>query len=205
MKRWIAVVAVLGGSLVITAPAEAAKTSAKEGRKFSRGYMKDKIRDGDLPDYGWHQRDCWRIGPDGAGDYRIFPNGVVCLFSTTKEVRGTCGVYGVAVKDGRKRLQASNVSSIQAYRGDPADCDPQAFMDYPVDVLGRGVVGDPLRPGAAAKGQACERALVRMNEAHIKLQDARHRGDRQDIKKYKKKYKRAKKAVERECPTPPGA
>jgi hypothetical protein len=170
MKRWIALVAILGGSLVITAPAEAAKTSAKEGRKFSRAYMKDLVREGDLPDYGWNQRDCWRIGPEGAGAYRIFPHGVVCVFSTTKRFRGTCGVYGVAVKDGRKRLQASNVSSVQIYRGDPADCDPQVFMDYPTTLKG-GIVGDALRPGApvteAAKGSGCERAPARMNEAHI--------------------------------------
>ena len=60
----------------------------------------------------------------------------VCVFSTTRRFRGTCGVYGVAVKDGRKRLQASNVSAVQIYRGDPADCDPQAFMDYPSTLKG---------------------------------------------------------------------
>jgi hypothetical protein len=144
MKRAIAVVAVLVGTLVVTAPAEAAKTSAKEGRKFSRTYLKDAVRRGDLPNHGgWNQRDCWRIGPQGAGAYRLFPRGVVCLFSTNKRFRGTCGVYGVAVKDGRRRIQAANVSSVQIYRGDPADCDPRAFMDYPTTLKG-GVVGDPL-------------------------------------------------------------
>ena len=34
-----------------------------------------------------------------------------------------------------------------------------------------------------------------MNDAHIKLVDARSRGDARDIKKYKKKYKRAKREV----------
>jgi hypothetical protein len=65
------------------------------------------------------------------------------VFSTNKRVRGTCGVYGVAVKDGRKRLKAANVSSVQIYRGDPADCNPKAFMDYPTTLKG-GVVGGPL-------------------------------------------------------------
>ena len=44
-----------------------------------------------------------------------------------------------------------------------------------------------------------------MNDAHIKLVDARSRGDARDIKEYKKKYKRAKREVRRECPLPPGA
>ena len=65
----------------------------------------------------------------------------------------------------------------------------------------------PTNPTAteAAKGRACERALVRMNEAHISLEDARARGDARDVKKYRKKFKRAKREVRRECPLPPRA
>jgi hypothetical protein len=64
----------------------------------------------------------------------------------------------------------------------------------------------PTSPTATevAKGRTCERWLVRMNDAHIKLVDARARGDRDDVKKYRKKYKRAKEKVERKCPHPPG-
>jgi hypothetical protein len=145
MRKFGVTLALIAASFALVAStAEAAKTSEKEGRKFSRKYVKAKVRQGDLQNAGgWNQRDCWRIGPEGAGDYRIFPRGVACVFSTTKRSRGTCGVYGVAVKDGRKRVQASNIDFTQLYRGDPADCEPRAFMDWP-SVLGGGIVGDPL-------------------------------------------------------------
>jgi hypothetical protein len=144
MRRLVLVLTLISSLTLGASVSEAAKTSAKEGRKFSRAYVKDAVRDGRLPKHGgWNQRDCWRIGRQGAGPYKIFPRGVVCVFSTNKRVRGTCGVYGVAVKDGRKRLKAANVSSVQIYRGDPADCNPKAFMDYPTTLKG-GVVGGPL-------------------------------------------------------------
>jgi hypothetical protein len=47
----------------------------------------------------------------------------------------------------------------------------------------------PTSPTAteAAKGRACEKWLVRMNDAHALLVDALARGDERDVKKYRKK------------------
>jgi len=139
--------ATLALAALVASTAEAAKTSEKEGRKFSRKYMKAAVREGDLPNFGgWNQRDCWRIGRDGVGYYRLFPRGVVCLFSSTRRFgpHDYCVVYGVAVKDGRKLFQAEGITHIQPYRGDPADCDPRAFMDWPNVFLPPVPIGDPL-------------------------------------------------------------
>ena len=143
MKRSIVLVAVLACALVATAPAEAAKTSAKEGRKFSRKYLK---QDSVNRLYDWHQDQCYRIGGDGVGAYRIFPGGVACLFSADPR-RGPadCILYGIAVKDGKRHIQAANIAGIFPYHGDPADCDRGApYPEWPP--LWGGITGDPLRP-----------------------------------------------------------
>ena len=124
MKRAFAVVAVLVGTLVVTVPAEAASTSAEEGRKFSRKYMNQED-----PTHGyghWRQQQCYRIGRDGVGTYGLFPGGVACQFSATPRASRGCWLFAIAVKDG-KRLKAQQVSQgAVAYRGDQADCDPGA-------------------------------------------------------------------------------
>ena len=145
MKRWITLVAVLVGSFVVTAPAEAASTSEQEGRKYSRKYVNQDVRSGDLPDAGWRQRACYRIGRGGVGDYKLFPGGVACGFSGIH--RGRCVEYAVAVKDGKRGIQAANVDAIGVYRGDEADCQPNA-TSFEWSSQWYGVVGGPLRPFA---------------------------------------------------------
>ena len=146
MKRAIAVVAVLAGTLIATAPAEAASTSERERRKFSQKYVNAIVRDG-FRDLGWKQRDCYRIGPRGMGLQRSFPRGVACLFSSTKRSGpAPCWLLGVAVKDGKRLFQAEVVAMPPfPYHGDPADCNPDApFIEWPGLSTWAGITGDPL-------------------------------------------------------------
>jgi hypothetical protein len=141
MKRAIAVVAVLVGTLVVTAPAEAANTSEKEGRKYSRKYVKQTTPLGFGKNSVQHQ--CYRISRRGVGNYRIYPGGVVCAFSEIS--RGRCYLLGIAVKDGKRRIQAANIGAVYPYRGDRADCDRGA-PDPEWPGAWEGITGDPLRP-----------------------------------------------------------
>ena len=85
MRRAIAVVAVLVGTLVVTAPAEAATTSEKEGRKFSRKLMKKESgRFGFGPD--WVQRDCYRIGREESAPKASLRAGSSACSTTSKKV-----------------------------------------------------------------------------------------------------------------------
>jgi hypothetical protein len=146
MKRAIAVVAVLVGTLIATAPAEAASTSEREGRKYSQKYVNALVRDG-FRDLGWKQRDCYRIGPRGVGLQRSFSRGVACLFSSTKSYSSApCWLLGVAVKDGKRLFQAELVTRTPfGYRGDPADCNPDApSIEWPPLATWGGITGDPL-------------------------------------------------------------
>lgn len=97
-KLRIALIGAVLCGLVAAPAAEAYRTSAKEGRKHSRLYMEDYY-----PSY--KQRECWRIGPKGAGrrGFRVARNGVVCRFSSPKRGRegGACNTFGIAVKDNR--------------------------------------------------------------------------------------------------------
>jgi hypothetical protein len=130
---------------LVASTAEAAKTSEKEGRKFSRKYVK-QFSGRDFPDLGWKIGDCWRIGREGAGAYRLFPRGVLCLYSSTRDTTGyPCWVLGIAVKDGRRYMQASHVGSIQPWRGDPAYCAQGPGSPELPPHPSWGVTGNPLR------------------------------------------------------------
>lgn len=143
---------------LISSTAEAAATSEKEGRKFSRKYVKQFAgRGGGFPDLGWKIRDCWRIGRDGAGPYRLFPGGVLCGYSSARDTGGyPCWVLGVVVKDGRKYIKADNVA-IQPWRGDSTYCELGSnALDLPPHPIW-GVTGDPLRPIASRASFASAR------------------------------------------------
>lgn len=143
-KLGVTLALVAASFALVASTAEAAKTSEREGRKFSRKYVK-KFSGRDFPDLGWKQRDCWRIGREGAGYYGLFPRGVICGFSSTRETTGyPCWVLGIAVKDGRRYVQTADVPE-QPWRGDPAYCDhgPGA-LDLPPHPLW-GTKGGPLR------------------------------------------------------------
>jgi hypothetical protein len=139
------VVAVLIAALAATAPAEAAKTSEREGRKFSRKFMNKEVEG---PYRGeWAQRDCYRITRRGVGPYKMFPRGVACLFSqaTPGEEVG-CYLLAIAVKDGKRSIQAGLITrSPYPYRGDPADCVPDAQIEWPLGFWA-GIKLNPLRP-----------------------------------------------------------
>jgi hypothetical protein len=145
MKRAIAVVAVLVGTLVVTAPAEAASTSVQEGRKFSRKFIKKE--DGQIG-YGrdWVQRDCYRIGRAGVGRHGVAPRGVVCMFSNIEAGGAKCYIIAIGVKDTKRFVSAEVVPPLIPYHrlGDPADCQPDSpGIEWP-GYYWNGVVGDPL-------------------------------------------------------------
>jgi hypothetical protein len=146
MRRLVLAFALVASFALDASVVEAATTSEKEGRKYSRKYVNQDVRSHRIPDAGWRQRDCYRIGRQGAGDYKILPGGVLCGFTGIQ--RGSlCVEYGVAVKDGKRVMQASNVDFVGAYRGDPADCEPNATT-FEWSAQWYGVVGGPLRPFA---------------------------------------------------------
>ena len=66
----------------------------------------------------------------------------------------------------------------------------------------------PTSPTAteAARDRACEKALVRQNNAYKHWQSAKAGNEgRRKIRKWHRRYRRAKRAVKRECPLPPRA
>ena len=144
LRPGVALILVSVCVLASAAPVEAAKTSEQEGRKYSRKYVK-QFSGRDIPALGWKIRDCWRIGRGGAGNYRLFPGGVLCGYSSTRDTgRVPCWVLGIAVKDGRRLIQAAD-TPIQPWRGDPSYCElgPNALQLPPHPLWG--TTGDPLR------------------------------------------------------------
>jgi hypothetical protein len=156
MRKTVTCLSLIATSFaLIASTAEAAKTSEEEGRKYSRKYVKQFSGRGGFPALGWKIGDCWRIGPDGAGNYRLFPGGVLCLYSSTKDTgRVPCWVLGIGVKDARRHIQASHVGSIQPWRGDSTYCDQQPGAPELPPHPSWGVTGNPLRPIAAGAASA---------------------------------------------------
>lgn len=120
--------------LVTAVAAEAYKTTAEEGRKFSRKYQEQFPRYKDFTE----QRECWRIGDNGVGRSGILRRGVVCRFSTpTIKTRGGkyCRLLLVAVKDKRPegQLIASDVDqfSFEELWRDPAWCEREPDAPAP--------------------------------------------------------------------------
>ncbi len=147
MRKTVTCLSLMATSFALVAStAEAAKTSEEEGRKYSRKYVKQFSGRGGFPALGWKIGDCWRIGPDGAGNYDLFPGGVLCLYSSTKDTgRVPCWVLGIAVKDGKRHIQASHVGSIQPWKGDSTYCDQQPGAPHLPAPEFWGVTGNPLR------------------------------------------------------------
>jgi hypothetical protein len=130
-KLRIAVVAAVVFALVAAVAAEAYKTTAEEGRKFSRKYAKQFYGD------NWKQRECWRVGPNGVGraGWEIARRGVVCRFSFPTKRNAYCRVLAVAVKDKRPegRLTAEEVEQLspQEVSRDAAWCDGEPGGEAP--------------------------------------------------------------------------
>lgn len=147
MRKLGVMLALIAASFALVAStAEAAKTSEKEGRKFSRKYMKKERRQFDFgPD--WVQRECYRIGRDGVGNQGVAPRGVVCMFSNLENGGDRCYLNAIAVKDTKRFLTAQSVapSALPYHRlGDPADCQPDApLIEWPTRYW-PGIVGNPL-------------------------------------------------------------
>lgn len=147
MRKLAVVVALIASLTLSVAVAEAYKTSEKEGRKFSRKYVRQETPFSFGRSATQHQ--CHRIGRQGVGYYRLFPRGVACLFSKVFGAgnRRACYLIGVAVKDGKRHIQAAVVGHVFPYHGDAADCDRGApYPEWP-PVWG-GITGGPLRLAA---------------------------------------------------------
>jgi hypothetical protein len=145
MRRLVLAFALVASFALDASVVEAATTSEKEGRKFSRKYIKKE--DGQIG-YGpdWVQRDCYRIGPGGVGRHRVAPRGVVCMFSNIEDGGAKCYIIAVGVKDTKRFVSAEVVPPLIPYHrlGDPADCEPDSpGIEWP-DNYWNGVVGDPL-------------------------------------------------------------
>ena len=107
--------AVLCG-LVTAAAAEAYKTTAEEGRKFSRLYM-DQLEEEEYKEQ-YKQRECWRIGRRGVGreGFEVARRGVVCRFSSPTRRGAFCNTVAIAVKDNRPegRLVVQKVAQLSS-------------------------------------------------------------------------------------------
>ncbi len=153
MRRLVVTVGLCAAAFALVAStAEAAKTSEKEGRKFSRLYVKKDYRG---PNFGWEIKHCWRIpvGPrGGVGLYDYYPGGVVCMFVSTENTgyeELPCYVLGVAVKEKKRHIEARLVDypapGLNRWTGDPEFCDlgPGAPVMPPPPKWG--ITGNPLR------------------------------------------------------------
>jgi hypothetical protein len=131
----MALIAVLAFALVAATPAEAAWTSEKEGRKYSRKWLNSV--GGRYATIDFDQRRCWRISARGAGPYGILPRGVVCQFSGLQRRRGRpgiCWIVSGAVKDKRRYFRTA-----EAQRPFPADlgyCRREAGAEKPPPPIG---------------------------------------------------------------------
>jgi hypothetical protein len=145
MRRLVLVFALVASFALDASVVEAATTSEKEGRKFSRKYMKKESGHLGLGS-DWVQRECYRIGPHGVGRRGVAPRGVTCMFSNIEGGGAKCYIAAIGVKDGKRFVSAEVVSPILPYHriGDPADCQSDsAVIEWP-DYYWNGVVGDPL-------------------------------------------------------------
>ena len=141
MKGRITVLGAVVFALVAAAPAEAAKTSEEEGRKYSRKHVRHFVGQ-DFPDYGWKQRECWRIGRRGAGLKRVLPRGVVCRFSSTYR-KNVCWLLNIAVKDKRRGIVTQQLYERSTdRRADPSYCNREPDPVVPPKPLG--AKGNPL-------------------------------------------------------------
>lgn len=149
MRKLVTLALIAGSFALVTSTAEAAKTSAAEGRKYSRKYV-NKFTGRDFPDLGWKQRDCWRIPSGGVGRFGYYPHGVVCLFTSSKDIRRGgdvgCLALGIAVKEKKRFYGTIKVDgdSYPRWTGDPAACDPGSGVAMPPPSQW-GISSDPLR------------------------------------------------------------
>jgi hypothetical protein len=105
MRKLLVPLGVIVVALAVAAPASGAyRTSPKEGKSVVLKYYGIK----------WPLRNCWRIGPGGAGSYGYLPGGIVCRQSQETGHQATVRAVAFA------RLGEGAMQLDQRLRGLPA-------------------------------------------------------------------------------------